>query len=57
MRYVGALDQGTTSTRFMVFDAGGSEVARHQLEHRSDPAAARLGRARSDRDRRARRTK
>ena len=29
----GALDQGTTSTRFMVFDAGGSEVARHQLEH------------------------
>jgi glycerol kinase len=32
-RYVGALDQGTTSTRFMVFDAGGNEVARHQLEH------------------------
>jgi glycerol kinase len=30
---VGALDQGTTSTRFMVFDAGGNEVARHQLEH------------------------
>jgi len=34
MRYVGALDQGTTSTRFMVFDATGSEVARRQLEHR-----------------------
>lgn len=33
-RYVGALDQGTTSTRFMVFDAGGTEVARRQLEHR-----------------------
>src|SRR4051812_14215034 len=31
--FVGALDQGTTSTRFMVFDAGGREVARHQLEH------------------------
>ncbi|WP_242892318.1 glycerol kinase GlpK [Actinomadura litoris] len=31
--FVGALDQGTTSTRFMVFDHGGSEVARHQLEH------------------------
>jgi glycerol kinase len=30
---VGALDQGTTSTRFMVFDEGGREVARHQLEH------------------------
>ena len=33
-RYVGALDQGTTSTRFMVFDEAGHEVARHQLEHR-----------------------
>ena len=32
-RYVGALDQGTTSTRFMIFDRGGSEIARHQLEH------------------------
>jgi glycerol kinase len=31
--FVGALDQGTTSTRFMVFDAGGNEIARHQLEH------------------------
>jgi glycerol kinase len=31
--FVGALDQGTTSTRFMVFDAAGAEVARHQLEH------------------------
>ncbi|MBT2214212.1 FGGY family carbohydrate kinase, partial [Actinomadura sp. NEAU-AAG7] len=31
--FVGALDQGTTSTRFMVFDHGGGEVARHQLEH------------------------
>ena len=32
-RYVGALDQGTTSTRFMVFDREGQEVARHQVEH------------------------
>ncbi|MET9210945.1 MULTISPECIES: glycerol kinase GlpK [unclassified Nocardia] len=32
-RYVGAIDQGTTSTRFMVFDHGGAVVARHQLEH------------------------
>src|SRR4051812_23320227 len=32
-RYVGAVDQGTTSTRFMVFDRGGNEIARHQLEH------------------------
>src|ERR671920_1206182 len=31
--YVGAIDQGTTSTRFMVFDHGGNEVGRHQLEH------------------------
>ena len=31
-RYVGALDQGTTSTRFMVFDAAGAEVARRQIE-------------------------
>jgi glycerol kinase len=33
-KYVGAVDQGTTSTRFMVFDHAGSEVARHQLEHK-----------------------
>jgi glycerol kinase len=32
-QYVGALDQGTTSTRFMVFDVGGNAIARHQLEH------------------------
>jgi glycerol kinase len=32
-RYVGAVDQGTTSTRFMVFDHEGREVTRHQLEH------------------------
>jgi glycerol kinase len=27
------VDQGTTSTRFMIFDHGGNEVGRHQLEH------------------------
>ncbi len=32
-RYVGAIDQGTTSTRFLIFDHEGAEVARHQLEH------------------------
>nr|AHE14689.1 FAD dependent oxidoreductase family protein [uncultured bacterium] len=31
--FVAAIDQGTTSTRFMVFDHGGNEVGRHQLEH------------------------
>jgi glycerol kinase len=31
--FVGAVDQGTTSTRFMIFDQAGAEVARHQLEH------------------------
>ena len=31
--FVGAVDQGTTSTRFMVFDHQGNEVGRHQLEH------------------------
>ena len=31
--YVGAIDQGTTSTRFMIFDHSGNVVAIHQLEH------------------------
>jgi glycerol kinase len=31
--YIGALDQGTTSTRFMVFDTTGSVVSTRQLEH------------------------
>jgi glycerol kinase len=30
---VGAVDQGTTSTRFMVFDHSGNVVGSHQLEH------------------------
>jgi glycerol kinase len=32
-RYIGAIDQGTTSTRFIVFDEGGEIVAVHQKEH------------------------
>src|ERR1035437_7652059 len=32
-KYVGALDQGTTSTRFMVFDHAGAVVAIDQHEH------------------------
>ncbi|MCL2729433.1 MAG: glycerol kinase GlpK [Actinomycetia bacterium] len=31
--FVGAVDQGTTSSRFMIFDHNGNEVAKHQLEH------------------------
>jgi glycerol kinase len=31
--FVGAIDQGTTSSRFMIFDHSGNEVVRHQLEH------------------------
>ncbi|MGY1665809.1 glycerol kinase GlpK [Geodermatophilus sp. SYSU D00696] len=33
-RYVAAIDQGTTSTRCIVFDAAGAVVARAQEEHR-----------------------
>jgi glycerol kinase len=33
-RYVGAIDQGTTSTRFIVFDRAGMAVATAQREHR-----------------------
>ena len=33
-RYVGAIDQGTTSTRFIVFDRGGNMITSAQKEHR-----------------------
>src|ERR1700747_2263178 len=33
-RYIGALDQGTTSTRFIVFDSAGRVVSAAQREHR-----------------------
>ncbi len=31
--FVGAVDQETTSTRFVIFDHAGNELAKHQLEH------------------------
>ena len=33
-RYVGAIDQGTTSTRFIVFDRGGNIISSAQMEHK-----------------------
>jgi glycerol kinase len=33
-RYIGAIDQGTTSTRFIVFDQRGNAVSAAQKEHR-----------------------
>ena len=33
MSYIGSLDQGTSSTRFIVFDDAGKIVGQHQLEH------------------------
>jgi glycerol kinase len=32
-RYIGAIDQGTTSTRFIVFDRTGGTIATAQMEH------------------------
>lgn len=34
MKYIGSLDQGTTSTRFIVFDRKGKIIAQAQREHR-----------------------
>ncbi len=34
MHYIGALDQGTTSTRFILFDKKGLPKASHQIEHK-----------------------
>ena len=31
-KFVGAIDQGTTSTRFIIFDLDGVPIADHQLE-------------------------
>jgi glycerol kinase len=33
MRFIGALDQGTSSTRFIIFDESGSIVSKSQKEH------------------------
>ncbi len=32
-KFIGAIDQGTTSTRFMIFDHSGGVVGNHQTEH------------------------
>ncbi len=34
MQYIGSLDQGTTSTRFIIFNSEGDIVSSHQLEHK-----------------------
>ena len=33
-KYIAAIDQGTTSTRCMIFDHGGNVIALDQKEHR-----------------------
>ncbi|MDC7225408.1 MAG: glycerol kinase GlpK [Spirochaetales bacterium] len=33
-KFIGSIDQGTTSTRFILFDVSGTEVFSHQIEHR-----------------------
>ncbi len=33
MQYIGSIDQGTTSTRFIIFDKGGNQIATGQKEH------------------------
>ena len=33
-KYIGAIDQGTTSTRFILFDHNSNKVASHQVEHK-----------------------
>lgn len=30
--FIGSIDQGTTSTRFLIFDGTGSPIASHQME-------------------------
>ena len=49
-KYVGALDQGTTSTRFMIFDHAGGVVGDRSDGARADLSEAGLGRARPDGD-------
>ena len=34
MTYIGSLDQGTTSSRFIIFNELGQIISVHQLEHR-----------------------
>ena len=49
-KYAAAIDQGTTSTRCMVFDHGGNVVSVAQKEHEQIYPEAGLGRARRRRD-------
>lgn len=30
--FIGSIDQGTTSTRFLIFDGTGAPIASHQME-------------------------
>ena len=48
--FVAAIDQGTTSTRCMIFNRAGEEVGKHQLEHQQIMPARRLGGAQPGRD-------
>ena len=48
--YIGAIDQGTTSTRFIVFDHSRPDRLRRAKGTRADLSAARLGGARRQRD-------
>ncbi|MDD2231590.1 MAG: glycerol kinase GlpK [Sphaerochaetaceae bacterium] len=34
MKYIGSIDQGTTSTRFIIFNENGEIIGLHQLEHK-----------------------
>ncbi len=34
MQYIGSIDQGTTSTRFILFDEKANIVASYQMEHK-----------------------
>ncbi|KAJ1883627.1 hypothetical protein LPJ66_011000, partial [Kickxella alabastrina] len=38
--FVGAIDQGTSSTRFLIFDVKGQIVASHQCEYQNHYAKA-----------------
>ena len=42
-KYIGAIDQGTTSTRFMIFNHGGQVVSAAQKEHHTVLSPAGLG--------------
>ena len=48
--FVGAIDQGTTSTRFMIFDHSRQRGGPPPARARADPAAGRLGGAQPGRD-------